>query len=62
MSGLPAKSHATTIDLSAQGVPGPTIDEGTTWIYLSLLADDRHSILQLHIIKKALQKHVGNTN
>lgn len=30
--------------------------------YLPLLADDRHSILQLNIIEKALQKHICHTD
>lgn len=37
-------------------------NQDTISLYLPLLADDRHSILQLNIIEKALQKYVCHTN
>lgn len=40
------------------GTPSPL----SVRLYLPLLADDGHSILQLHIVEKALQKHIGNAN
>lgn len=31
-------------------------------LYLALLADDGHGVLQLHVVEKALQKHVGHAD